>query len=89
MAGTQSLGRFVVLRIRVRRCDVDGPVVQVDVIRRKRVVWGYGEGKTEGIFAVEVKPEQPLLSDETERLVEGQCCRIIEFGFKYNLEYGS
>jgi hypothetical protein len=89
VTGTQSLGRFVVLRIGVCRCDVDGPVVQVGVVRRKRVVWGYGEGEAEGIFAIEVKPEQPLLSDETERLVEGQCCRIIEFGFKYNLDYGS
>jgi hypothetical protein len=39
--------------------------------RGKRVVRGHGEGEPEGILAVEIEPEQPFLSDETERLVEG------------------
>jgi len=35
----------------------------------ERVIRGNGEGEAECVFAVEVEPEQPLLSDKTEGLV--------------------
>ena len=82
---SKLLGRLVVIRVGVGRRNIDGSVVQVRVVRRERVVGGHGEGEPECVFAVEVEPEQPLLSDKTEGFVQGQSCRVIIFGLEYNL----
>lgn len=69
--GYQSLGGLVILRVRVGGRNVDGSIVQVRMARGKRVVGGHGESEAECILAVKVEPEQPLLSDKTERFVQG------------------
>jgi hypothetical protein len=59
------------------------------MVRWKRVVGSHRKTEAEGVFAVEIEPEQPLLSDKTEGLVQGQCCRVVKLGLKYNLQCGS